>query len=99
MGAKVHIDSSVAIGVASRRGAGKLRHVRIGSLWIQELVETKEIEVKKVPGDRNVAYLLTKRVSPQRLVEHMDSLGYEFRGGKADMALEVQGQTKASRAA
>ena len=33
---RVHVDSSAAIGVAQRRGNGKLRHVRVGTLWIQE---------------------------------------------------------------
>ena len=38
MKGKIHVDSSAAIGVAHRRGNGKLRHVKVGSLWIQELV-------------------------------------------------------------
>ena len=37
--ARVYVDSSAAIGVAHRRGHGKLRHVRVGLLWIQERVE------------------------------------------------------------
>ena len=44
-----------------------------------------------------MADLLTKHLSPQRLAEHMDSLGYEFKGGKADIALEVQGKTGMTR--
>ena len=48
--ARVHIDSSAATGVANRRSNGKLRHVRVGTLWIQELVGNREIEVKKVLG-------------------------------------------------
>ena len=41
---RVHVDSSAAIGVAHRRGDGKLRQVRVGTLWIQELVGEGEIE-------------------------------------------------------
>ena len=33
---EVYVDSSAAIGVAHRKGNGKLRHVRVGLLWIQE---------------------------------------------------------------
>ena len=34
--ARVYVDSSAAIGTMQRRGNGKLRHVRVGTLWIQE---------------------------------------------------------------
>ena len=33
---RIYIDSSAAIGVANRWGNGKLRRVRVGTLWIQE---------------------------------------------------------------
>ena len=39
LSARVHVDSSAAIGVANRKGNGKMRHVKVGNLWIQELVE------------------------------------------------------------
>ena len=39
LSAQVHVYPSAAIGVAKRKGNGKLRHVRVGTLWIQELVE------------------------------------------------------------
>ena len=35
---RIYVDSSAAIGVAKRRGNGKLRHVRVGLLWIQERI-------------------------------------------------------------
>ena len=35
---EVYVDSNAAIGTAMRRGNGKLRHVRVGILWIQEKV-------------------------------------------------------------
>ena len=47
---KVHIDSSAAIGVIQRQGCGKLRHVRVGDLWIQEKVSEGDLEVEKVGG-------------------------------------------------
>ena len=42
-------DSSAAIAISQRRGCGKLRHIRVGELWIQEKILEKELEVKKVP--------------------------------------------------
>ena len=43
MKGKIHVDFSAAIGIAHRCGNGKPRHVKVGSLWIQELVEEEEI--------------------------------------------------------
>ena len=42
------MDSAAAIGTASRMGNGKMRHVRVGSLWIQEKVADGDIELRKV---------------------------------------------------
>ena len=39
LGASVYVDSSAALAVTSRKGNGKLRHVRIADLWIQEAQE------------------------------------------------------------
>ena len=45
-----------------RGGNGKLRHVRVGALWIQEFAEDREISVKTVNGSDNAANILTKSV-------------------------------------
>ena len=86
---RVHIDSSAAIGVANRRGNGKLRHVRVGPLWIQELVENGEIEVKKVPGACNVADALTKNVPAMTLEAHLNAMGFQFQDGRAVTSLTL----------
>ena len=39
---EIFVDSTAALGVVARKGAGKLRHVRVGMLWIQERAETGE---------------------------------------------------------
>ena len=45
---RVFVDSSAAIGAAQRKGNGKLRHVRVGLLWIQEKVEEGELDLSQV---------------------------------------------------
>ena len=39
----IFVDSSAALGVVARKGAGKLRHVRVGQLWVQQKAEDKEL--------------------------------------------------------
>ena len=53
----VWIDSSAAMGVCQRQGLGKLRHIKIQSLWIQEKVRIGVIQLRKVKGDMNPADL------------------------------------------
>ena len=60
--AKMYVksDSTTAISVASRRGLGRLRHVEVRLLWVQDMVKSGKIKVQKVPGEGNVADHLTK---------------------------------------
>ena len=44
--------SSAAFGVVARKGAGRLRHVRVGQLWIQQKAEEGELLYKKVKKGR-----------------------------------------------
>ena len=41
---RVWTDSSAAIGICSRQGLGKLRHLDTHTLWIQQAVRTKRVE-------------------------------------------------------
>lgn len=64
LGWTVHIriwtDSSAAKSIASRTGLGKTRHIEVQYLWIQDFVRKPFIHVKKIPGDDNIADLMTK---------------------------------------
>ena len=57
---EVKEDSSAAKGIASRRGLGKLKHVDIKELWIQEKVSEGDLKITKIPGTINLADALTK---------------------------------------
>jgi len=61
-------DSSAAIGICSRQGLGKLRHLDTHTLWVQQAVRSKRLELKKVLGDENPADLMTKHsISKDRM--------------------------------
>ncbi len=63
----VKTDASAAKGIASRRGAGKVRHIDVHQLWVQDLVAKGEIIILKVPGSENLADVLTKHVNRDTL--------------------------------
>ena len=70
---EVKEDSSAAKGIASRRGLGKLKHVDIKELWIQEKVHSGDLKITKVPGTINLADALTKYCDVQVINHHISS--------------------------
>ena len=59
-GVRLWVDSSAAKSMSARIGLGKVRHMEVKFLWLQQAVKDKRIEVKKIPGVRNPADALTK---------------------------------------
>jgi len=80
-------DSSAAIGITSRQGLGKLRHVDTKTLWLQQAARTKKVEIRKVAGLVNPADLLTKfSLSKERISELVRLLGCYFGEGRPEQA-------------
>ena len=87
MPVRVWTDSSAAIGICSRQGLGKLRHLDTHTLWIQQAVRCGRIDLRKVPGLANPADLLTKHsLSRERLRDLVKLFGCEYRPGRASLA-------------
>ena len=51
-------DSTAALGIAKRKGAGKLRHMNINTLWIQGAQDKEGVAFRKVLGTENPADLV-----------------------------------------
>ena len=85
----VYADSSAALGVVSRKGSGRLRHVKVGSLWVQEKKNSGEILYKKVDGKHNPGDLMTKNGVASTRDEHTQRLGLEVRTGRAALGLSA----------
>ena len=86
---EVYADSSAALGIAQRSGVGKVRHLRVQALWVQEVRCTGRLGYKKVLGTRNPADILTKHVPVELLDAHLQTLGVESREGRAVSAPEL----------
>ena len=86
---RVMVDSSAAIGVVSRRGNGKLRHVKVGTLGIQERVEDGDLKVEKVDGAENQADMMTKNVPVKKLDQFMEAIHQQFVTGRAEKSLKL----------
>ena len=89
MTGEVYADSSAALGIAQRSGAGKVRHLRVQALWVQEVRSTGRLGYHKVLGSRNPADILTKHVPAELLKVHLETIGAEIRDGRAETAPAV----------
>ena len=83
-------DSTAAIGIINRKGVGKIRHLDVGKLWVQDLREEGKVEVKKVKGTVNPADQLTKYLNPVDVERGLDMTAMEPKDGRAEVCAEVK---------
>ena len=83
---KVLTDATAAIGIARRRGLGKIRHLDTADLWVQEKVRSGQIELVKVLGSDNPADMMTKYVDRPILTKTIAKSGMIPLSGRAKCA-------------
>eukprot|EP00969_Alexandrium_andersonii_P215941 9538206-Alexandrium_andersonii.AAC.1 len=57
---EVCADSSTAIGICCRAGIGRVRHLAVGQLRVQERARSGDFALLKWPGEKNPADAPTK---------------------------------------
>ena len=87
----VYADSSTAVAIANRKGAGKLRHINISTLWIQERQDREDLELRKVLGTENPADVMTKYLTRESTDKCMGYMSQERLAGRAEAGLQVRG--------
>ena len=93
---KLHMDSSSGRAVAKREGRGKIKHLDVRSMWLQQLVKQKVILPVAVDTLKNLADLGTKTLPVARLVTLREKCGIyprkevdeSFAHGKPDIMVE-----------
>ena len=60
-------DSTAALSITSGTGSWRTRHLRIKSAWLQERLESGFFQARHCPGRWQLADLLTKALSGQRI--------------------------------
>ena len=70
-GLVIHTAASAARGIALRKGLGKVRHIEVSQLWIQNRVSRGDIRIEKVSTSDNVAVSLTKHVDRVLIGRHI----------------------------
>ena len=82
----VYSDAYAALGIARRRGLGRVRHLDVEDLWVQEKIRNGEVQLEKVPGSENMADALTKQLARPLLVKHMSAMNLQPEQGRAESA-------------
>ena len=84
-------DASAALSIAKRQGAGKMRHINVKSLWLQEKAVQNILSYKKIAGEENPADGLTKHVKKELKDKYLKITRLEVRQDRADASLRLAG--------
>ena len=74
----ISTDSSTAKAICQRRGLGKVRHIEVGELWLQEKVYYGTIITKKIDGTSNESDAMTKHLGQEEIMKHMTFSNQQF---------------------
>ena len=85
-GIKLLTDATTGKSIASRRGLGKVRHVEVANLWIQQKVADETIDIQKIKNFYNPSDMLTKHLSEENMRHCMELIGAEFLEGRSHIA-------------
>ena len=77
-GLNLHLDASATMCLVNRRGLGKVKHVDMQNLWIQEASKNGPFTTRKVGTNVNPADLMTKPLAKPKIEQLMGIMGYEF---------------------
>ena len=92
MKCNLYADSSAALAIAKRKGAGKLRNINVSALWIQDVQDREGAEYMKVLGTENPADLMTKYLTREKIDNAVDRMSQVLQEGRAKSSLDIQGQ-------
>ena len=76
LGVRHFIDASATKGILNRTGAGKVKHLTVRQLWVQEAVERIGIKVVKIPRELNCADLMARTNSGKEMQEHLENMHF-----------------------
>ena len=87
-------DSSAAIGICQRSGIGRVRHLAVGQLWVQERIREKTLRLDKVAGAANPADIGTKHLGAEVMRRCMALAGLVPREGRSSAAPALTAQVQ-----
>ena len=71
----IYVDSSSCIAMMHKKGLGRLKHLDLKYLRLQDLVQEGVIEVRHVVSSRNLADVMTKYMAAAQMTQLLQPLG------------------------
>ena len=71
---EIHSDATAAIGIANRQKLGRILHIAVVDLWIQQRLLVGDFTMHKVFGKDNTSDLMTKALDGPRITELLQRL-------------------------
>ena len=78
----VKSDAVAAIGIVKRQGLGRIRHLAVADLWVQQRAKAGEVWYLRLDGTRNTSDIFTKDVEKEVVERHMKTLGFKAKAGR-----------------
>ena len=75
------VDASACKGILVRSGAGKVKHLSVRQLWVQEAVANLKINVVKIPREQNYSDLMARANTAKEGLEHRRGMHFGLRHG------------------
>ena len=72
----IEVDANATIGMLHRQGIGRLRHIEVQDLWLQQEVKKGRVRLRKVAGWKNTADLGTKPLASDGIKALMVRMGF-----------------------
>ena len=86
----LHTDSTAAKGLASRRGAGRVRHIHCPALWLQQAIAKRQLTIAKKLGKELSPDIGTKAgITTQHTWELMKTFGCVPLAGRSTAQLKT----------
>ena len=70
------IDAKATEHILHRQGIGKLQHIDVAYLWVQDEIRSQRLQVRRIRSEENVADLGRKPRSRAVIAKHCLTLGY-----------------------
>ena len=87
----MYADASAALIIAKRQGVGKMRHINVKSLWLQEKEVQRELTYEKIKGEENPSDGLTKHVRQELAGRYARVVNLRLSKDRAKGSLQLSG--------
>ena len=85
----LRVDRTACLGMAGRRGAGRVRHIHTSCLWLQRAAADGRVVLDKISGTENPVDLGTQSLGGVQIKEILRRVGYRSLAGSSRMALII----------